>query len=119
MLTSSSSFSLVSLYMSHFEAESLSGGLASQNQHRGEFGFSCDMFTSLSVGVRSEPPALASGSDLPSVALPFQRRRTQPCTAAAMMSATPMMTEPMMMASAVFWSSSISLRMEKGEALTM
>jgi hypothetical protein len=31
-----------------------------------------------------------------------------------MMSETPMMTEPMMMASAVFWSSSISLRIEKG-----
>src|SRR5205085_2081231 len=52
MLTNSSS-SFVCLYMSHFEAESLSGGLASQNQHRGEFGFSCDMFTSLSVGVRT------------------------------------------------------------------
>ena len=56
MLTNSSSFSFVSLYMSHFEAESLSGGLASQNQHRGEFGFACDMFTSLSV---SHPEGIA------------------------------------------------------------
>jgi hypothetical protein len=35
--------------MSHFEAESLSGGLVSQNQHVGAFGFCCDTLTSLSV----------------------------------------------------------------------
>jgi hypothetical protein len=55
LATSSFCCSLVSLYISHFEAESLSGGLVSQNQQSGAFGFSCDTLASLSVcrrGVR-------------------------------------------------------------------
>src|SRR6266571_6772750 len=42
-----------------------------------------------------------------------------PCTAADTISAMPMITEPMMIASEVFWSSSISFRIENGETLTM
>jgi hypothetical protein len=39
--------------------------------------------------------------------------------AAEMMSESPMITEPIMMPRAVFWSSSISLRSEKGRTALM